>query len=753
MPQTEPLADPEHSSLGAPSKRRASTAPSPIPANAPGEEADPTLEIRTLIERLQQVSRVSSSKVQALEAEKRTLTDELERARTQISQHRDKEAELRAKFVEISSLLKERDQALQEAEQLRLRCEQHERDLALATRKSAELTRRESAAGEAMQTALAQLSEARQQAASIRQARDTAQNLNLEFSRKLADAEENAAELESRREDAQAGEQRLAADLAELQRHLGATQAERDSALASLSSLSEQLDAARQKLLDLTTERAADQQAGSLHAEAMAEAHRQVLELGAERDAARQRNLEQAQELEELRAQILELRAQPAPPAADPEALEELQRQLRAMGAERDLFRTREQQLAQETLLQQEHLAELSGHISILQQSQVETLAALEASRQETARVCAERDEQALDHSAAAAQLVALRTRMEELESAAQSAAQAAQLGDPRELARRLDEQRLHGIELGVQLSAAQREILELTAHLAEARIAARFASSPAPRPSEITSPAAPRSTMRELGEALSEIIENPDAGPAPMVNEALSERAAKGAIAAMKAAFQAFQKNPSDPSLLNELYSHAYGFSERASVSGMAALHHLAAALADLAHELYQAPELVTASTLRTIPQTIDFLAALLRDQTAARLGDPSRAHVYILSEGPDDARAIEGALGRWKMNFRSSQDPAVALSELAENAFPLIVISSRLPGLDGFDLCTQVRHLPLHASTPVLFLASAIGVESPRPPSSLGLHEVSAQPFHDRELAVKALTLLLRAQAAQLA
>lgn len=753
MPQPEPLPDPEPSSLGAPSKRRGPTPASQSLGSGLGEESDPTLEIRTLIERLQQVSRVSRSKVEALETDNRTLASELERARAEINQHRDKEADLRAKFVEISSLLKERDLALQEAEQLRLRCEQQERDLALATRKAGESTQRESAATEAMQTALAQLTEARQQIASIRLARDTAQSLNLELSRKLAQAEDDAAEFDSQREDAQASEQRLAEDLTELHRRFEATQAERDDALASVSSLSEQLDGARQKLLDLTTDRAADQEAGSLHAEAMAEAQRQVLELGTERDAARQRSHEQALELDELRTQILELRAQPAQPAIAPEALEELQRQLKAMSAERDLFRTREEQLAQETLLQQEHLAELSGHISAIQQSQADALAALEASRQETARICAERDEQALEHSAATVQLIALRARMEELESAAQSAAQTAQLGDPRELARRLDAQRLQGIELGVQLSAAQREVLELTAHLAEARLAARFAANRTPRPSEITAPTSPRSAMRELGEALSEMIEDPASGPAPMVNEALSERAAKSGIAAMKASFQGFQKNPSDPSLLNELYSHAYAFSERAGVSGMAALHRLSATLADLAHDLYQTPARISASTLRTIPQTIEFLATLLRDQTAVRLWDPSKVGVYMINESPASAQAIQGALGRWKMDFRSSHDPAVALSELGEDAFQLIVISSELPGMDGFDLCTQIRHLPLHATTPVVFLTSSPVLESTLPGSPQGLHDFTAQPLNEHEFALKALNLLLKAQVAQLA
>ena len=96
--------------------------PSPIthlPVNALTGAIDPTQEIRTLIEQLQDSARDARAESQVLQEEKEELGAQLENALRQIDQLRSNEREIRSQFVEITSLIRERDTAVQEVERLR----------------------------------------------------------------------------------------------------------------------------------------------------------------------------------------------------------------------------------------------------------------------------------------------------------------------------------------------------------------------------------------------------------------------------------------------------------------------------------------------------------------------------------------------------------------------------------------------------------------------------------------------------------
>jgi hypothetical protein len=87
-----------------------------LPLNALTEEADPTLEIRTLIEQLQQTTRDARAQARAAEQEKDALGQRLARADEEIEALRENERDLRSHFVEVTSLIRERDAAVAESE-------------------------------------------------------------------------------------------------------------------------------------------------------------------------------------------------------------------------------------------------------------------------------------------------------------------------------------------------------------------------------------------------------------------------------------------------------------------------------------------------------------------------------------------------------------------------------------------------------------------------------------------------------------
>jgi DNA-binding response OmpR family regulator len=67
-------------------------------------------------------------------------------------------------------------------------------------------------------------------------------------------------------------------------------------------------------------------------------------------------------------------------------------------------------------------------------------------------------------------------------------------------------------------------------------------------------------------------------------------------------------------------------------------------------------------------------------------------------------------------------------------------------MPGLNGFELCAELRKLPTNKSTPVIFVTSLTKFEIRAQSSLSGGNDLIAKPFLMMELAVKALTYLLK-------
>lgn len=748
--------------------------PSPItnlPVNALTDDLDPTREIRSLIEQLQQASRDARAQTLRAEQEKGDLASQLETALVQVEQLRAKERESRAQFVEITSLIRERDTAIEESEKQRLSSVEAQRKLEAAARERndaqrqrEELSRRHADAAKAAQDALAQLGEAQKQIINIRQARDAATGQNLELSNKFARAEDDIAELEYQRDAAQKAQKHSQEELSDFRRQLATVTADRDATASQVKDLSNQIDEARRKLLDLSEQKSAVLESDSQHLAALAEARQQVVDITSERDAARLRNHDLTHEIDALQTQLAELREQQMVAGVAPEELDELHRQMTGLMAERDRHETLEHQLAAETAAQQERLAQLAEQLAAAERGREDALAAAEVVHYELERVLAERAQQPppdlAEAEAKEAQFAALRTQVRELECDLMEAhRRLEELSSAQEEARlvasRFEKQRLATIDLGARLELAQREIVELSANLAEARLAARFANSRAAKEaaSALKQQVSNFASSFDLTQEAGSDSFDPGAGQyaaqqLPEMSETLDEKSAKSALGAMRHCFQSFQKTPGDLSLLNELYSHAYSFSERARVSGYLALYRLSSSFASLVHGLYETPETLNQSTLRTVSQTIEFLITLMKDRQVAQIPDPSRGQVYIVDDDADNCQAISFGMETSGLRSVSAQEPAIALAELSSGNFDLIILDVNLPGMDGFELCAHIRQLPTHAKTPIVFLTGLATLENRVQSSLSGGSDFVGKPFNLHELTVKALSLILRTQ-----
>lgn len=495
----------------------------------------------------------------------------------------------------------------------------------------------------------------------------------------------------------------------DVERQLRTIRQARDDAHTQLLDLQNRLARANDQISDLEDQRENSATAAQRAEAAAAAYHRQLEAATLDRDAT-------AKQVDELTRELDELRAQTALASS----------------------------AANETATLRQQLALVSEQLAAAGHERDDALVSLQAAQQRIGQML--RDHECLRVHAGGTvtleqQIVALCNHVAILEASGATARAGQE--DLAVLQSRFERQRLETIDLATRLQTAQREIRELSANLAEARLQVKFAT------------AAPHSTPARVStpEAAIPPPEAPafvDASPLASLGETLSEKDARSAHSAMRQCFHAFTKTPGDLSLINELYCHAHGFAEHARASGFAALHRVCSTFSDLTRGLYETPGLINPSTLRTIHQTIEFLGSLLRDHSFEVARDPAKAHLLAVDDDAENVAAIQMTFESVGMRTTCAPDPASALTELASANHDLIILDVRMPGMDGFELCHQIRGLPQHATTPIIFIT---GIDTPehREQSTLsGGSDFIAKPFNLHELSLKAMTLILRHQLA---
>jgi CheY-like chemotaxis protein/uncharacterized coiled-coil DUF342 family protein len=512
-------------------------------------------------------------------------------------------------------------------------------------------------------------------------------------------------------------------------------------------------------------------------AQQLDESHRQLVSIRGARDAAQANNLELNQKLQELRDEFHTLREerdfvksaadrlseeaaslrrrleqQVSQPLADAERAE-LNRQIDELRQEREALHEVERHHLTLTEEQTKQVAELGRQVSDAQHA-----------RETFASKCAEVEaelqriqHEGRGHGTEGGEVAALRRRLQETEqhlTAMQAEANQArsQRDAAAEKAEQAETQRLCAIDLATQLENAKRDLIALAASLAEARLQNKATQSKLVRASMNTP--APAAGANSSGTSAPPLKLPAQPSPmAPLINseassqEVLTEKEARNILTAIKECHLSYTKDASDLSLLNELHCHVHHLSERARISGFVALHRLSSALSLFAQELYRFPEQANSSALRTLDQTIEFLAILLKQPDYKAIKDPSTATAYAVDDDFENCDAIRMALETVMLRAQTAQQPAVALSEIAGGRYDLIFLDVNLPQMDGFELCKNIRQLPALARTPIVFLTGLTTIENRVQSSLSGGNDFIGKPFNLHELSVKALTLVLKA------
>ena len=668
---------------------------------ASGPESGAATEVRLLVDQLQQAAWEARARLRAVEEERNVLAVRLQEAQTQ-------QLEMRSRVGESANLAHDRDTALREAQlSARMANECHGRAIAAEkaaadvqrqyeemTRQRDELRRSLDLAARSSAGATVPHNNSSTQLVSLRQARDAAQQHNRVISEKLAAAEEELVELRDKLEALE----RIGG---------GSTQSP------------EEVTALRERNATLEAEAATLREGRSVDGVALEQA-------AMEAAALRQQREELLLQLEIISKEVIALRQTLQDRENDFATLTQQGAEAARRSAELEaLLEPLRAELASAQAAKEEAGAALAT-----------ALAGVEA-RVEEKRVEAE----ALRHSMSlqAAELEQLRASIAQQEISnrevlCEMLEQAER--EKSEQAKRYEAQRLQSIDLVARLEAAQQEIRIMSANLAEARLLAKAGG---PKPEEPKEPAlsGARTAETAAGEAQAK----------PQL-EIFDVNASTESIREMRKCYQAFAKQPDDPSLLNELHCHVHAMGERADAAGLSALNRIVVAFGTFVQELYQFPEQITENSLLTIPQTLDFLSALMKVKTLTDLQDLASSTVYVVEDDELTCECITMVMEAAMMRGLSSRDPLKAACELASTPCDLIFLDIRMPGMDGFELCSEIRSLALHRDTPIIFVSGDSDADQRAKAAMVGGCDFLAKPFILCELTLKALLHIAKAK-----
>ena len=119
----------------------------------------------------------------------------------------------------------------------------------------------------------------------------------------------------------------------------------------------------------------------------------------------------------------------------------------------------------------------------------------------------------------------------------------------------------------------------------------------------------------------------------------------------------------------------------------------------------------------------------------------------ILIIEDDPSFSRAINHIVEKEGYNVSTASNGMTGLRMVKENPPDLLILDVMLPGMDGFEICSQLRADTSTAGLPIIML-SAKGQETDRETGlKVGANEYLTKPVN-RELLLDKITGLLSEQ-----
>lgn len=223
------------------------------------------------------------------------------------------------------------------------------------------------------------------------------------------------------------------------------------------------------------------------------------------------------------------------------------------------------------------------------------------------------------------------------------------------------------------------------------------------------------------------------------------------GVLLSLRQVMQALIKADGEVNKLKqiyELYRQVHTLNGNAGLAGLAHIAHMSLAFEALLKEIYEKPKNINSSSIRTVASAVDFLAFLFEKGTSPDRQEFPSSKILVVDDEAISRRAIIYALEKAKLKSVNIEDSLEALKLLSESPFDLVFLDVDMPNMNGFELCSKLRALPMHKKTPVVFVTSLNDFDSRANSTMAGGNDFIGKPFLFIELTVKALIHVMRSR-----
>ena len=160
--------------------------------------------------------------------------------------------------------------------------------------------------------------------------------------------------------------------------------------------------------------------------------------------------------------------------------------------------------------------------------------------------------------------------------------------------------------------------------------------------------------------------------------------------------------------------------------------------------------PGNLTPSCLRTAVSGLDLLTNLCVPGVRASLVTDPPVRLLAVDDDSISRLAVSSALKQVFTQPDIAVDGESALALASKEKFDMIFLDVEMPGMNGFELCAKIRQTPENGQTPVVFVTSHSDFNSRAQLPLAGAQDLIAKPFMSFEVALKALTFILRGRLA---
>ena len=154
------------------------------------------------------------------------------------------------------------------------------------------------------------------------------------------------------------------------------------------------------------------------------------------------------------------------------------------------------------------------------------------------------------------------------------------------------------------------------------------------------------------------------------------------------------------------------------------------------------------TANTVRTVTDGLDLLVDLCQPGLNPNLSTKPAIRLLAVDDDVISRRAVATAVKHTFGQPDLASNAEAALAQVSSISYDVIFLDILMPGIDGFELCSRIRRIPLNERTPVLFITSQTDFETREKSTQCGGNDFIAKPFLTFEITLRALILALRAR-----